>query len=157
MSFLVQWFYLLALAIWVGGIVFFSFFTTPALFIHLPRDMASQVITLLFPRYYTLGYFAGGTLLAMTLVESILMRQLPWIRVLLILVMLGSTGYAGALLRAEIHDLKVEMKTVVEGSDRGIQLKTKFDALHRLSVILNMVVLGCGICLLGIVAFRLRL
>lgn len=157
MSFLIQWLYLLALTLWVGGIVFFSFFTTPALFANLPKDMASQMITILFPRYYMLGYVCGGTLLLSTLVESILVRQLPLIRLLVILLMLGSTVYAGVIVRPEVHNLKIQMKTVEEGTDLGNHLKAKFDGLHRLSVILNMVVLVSGIFLVGIVAFRLRL
>jgi uncharacterized membrane protein len=157
MSFLVQWFYLLALALWVGGIVFFSFFTTPALFTELPKDMASQMITVLFPRYYTLGYVCGGIALLMTFIESLLMRQLPWIRLLVILIILGSTFYAGSIIRPEVHDLKIQLKSVEEGSELGIHLKARFDQMHRLSVTLNMIVLMGGILLLGIVAFRLRL
>lgn len=157
MSFLIQWFYLLALTLWVGGIVFFSFFTTPALFSQLPKDMASQMITVLFPRYYLLGYACGGILLLTTLIESALVRQWPWIRLLVVLLMLGSTVYAGVIVRPAVHDLKIQMKTLEEGTDLGNHLKAKFDSMHRLSVILNMVVLLGGVLLLGIVAFRLRL
>jgi hypothetical protein len=157
MSFLLQWFYLLALAIWVGSIVFFSFFTTPTLFTQLPREMASQIITVIFPRYYALGYACGAVLLLTSLIEAALMRQWPLIRLALVALMLGSTLYAGMVLRPEVHELKIQMKTVEEGTDLGIRLKGKFDRAHRLSVILNMVVLISGLFLLGIVAFRLRL
>lgn len=157
MSFLVQWFYLLALALWVGGIVFYSFFVTPTVFTQLPREMASQLLAVMFPRYYTLGYVAGGTLLAMTLVEAIMVRQLPWIRLILVAVMLGSTVYAGAVVRPQVHDIKLEMKSVEEGTELGKTLKARFDTMHRVSVILNMVVLVAGLFLLGIAAFRLRL
>jgi len=157
MSFLVQLIYLLSLALWVGGIVFFSFFTTPALFINLPKEMASQMITVLFPRYYLLGYITGGMMFLSTLIESALQRQVPWIRIVILLLMLGSTLYAGQVLRPQVHDLKIQMKTVEEGSDLGKSLKSEFDQAHRLSVILNMIVLAGGIVLIAIVAFRLRL
>ena len=77
MTFLVQWLYNLALALWVGGMVFFSFITTPTIFQTLPREMASQIISAIFPRYYVLGYASGGMLLVCALIESILKRGLP--------------------------------------------------------------------------------
>jgi len=157
MSFITQWLYLLALSLWVGGIVFFSFLTTPALFSSLPREMTGTVLAVLFPRYYYLGYASGGILLAMTLLESALVRSLPWLRISLILIMLGSTCYAGMILRPKIHQLKIEMKAVEEDTPLGKDLKLNFDKLHRLSVVLNMVVLVGGLFLLGILAFRLRL
>lgn len=157
MSFLIQWFYILALALWVGGMVFFSFFTTPVIFSALPKDMAGQVISALFPRYYQLGFFCGGMLLGTTLIEALLVRHLPLVRLILIGIMMGMTLYAGLALRPRVHDLKVEMRTVEETSPRGEALKKQFSQAHRLSVILNMIVLMCGLFLVGILAFRLRL
>jgi len=157
MSFLSQYLYLLGLVLWIGGIVFFSFFTTPTLFTELPKDMASQVITSIFPKYYYLGYFAGGMMALGTLMEAFLVKQLPWVRVVLLALMLGCSIYAGVIVRPKVHDLKVQMKAVEEDSDLGKTLKARFDGLHRLSVILNMIVLVGGLCLIGIVAFRLRL
>ena len=157
MSFLVQWFYQLALAVWVGSIVFYSFFTTPAVFQKLPREMASELLATLFPRYYSLGYVAGGILLFCTLVEAIMVRQIPWVRLVIVMLMLGSAVYAGAIVRPQVHDVKIQMKTVEEGSELGKTLKARFDSMHRLSVFLNVVVLVGGLILLGIVAFRLRL
>jgi hypothetical protein len=157
MSFLIQWFYILALALWVGGMVFFSFFTTPVIFSTLPKEMAGQVLAGLFPRYYQLGYACGGVMLATTLIEALLVRHLPLVRLLLIAVMMGMSLYAGMALRPQIHDLKVEMRAVEESSPRGEELKKHFSQAHRLSVILNMIVLSCGLFLIGILAFRLRL
>src|SRR5271170_667297 len=51
--------YLAALGCWLGGIVFFSFFTAPAVFTVLPRHEAGQLISTIFPRYYMLGYIVG--------------------------------------------------------------------------------------------------
>jgi len=157
MSFLIQWFYVLGLSLWIGGIVFFSFFTTPTLFINLPRDMASQVVTVMFPRYYMLGYVCGGVMLVSTLIEAILVRQLPLIRIVLIALMLGGSIYAGVVIRPQAHNLKIEMKALEEGSERYQTVKSRFDGMHRLSVSLNVAVLVLGLVLLGILAFRLRL
>ena len=157
MSFIVQWIYLLGLTLWVGGIVFFSFFTTPTVFIQLPKEMASQFLAALFPKYYLLGYFCGGAMALATLVEAALVKQLPWIRLLVLALMLGCSIYAGQVVRPQVHDLKVQMKSVEEGTEIGNTLKTRFDSLHRRSVMLNVLVLAGGLLLIGIVAYRLRL
>ena len=81
---------------------------------------------------------------------------MPWIRIVLLLVMLISSLYAGMVIRPKAHDVKIQMKTVEEATELGNQLKAQFDKLHRNSVILNIVVLVAGLFLLGIVAFRLR-
>ncbi len=156
MAFLFQWIYLLSLSLWVGSIFFFSFVTTPALFSSLPRDITGSVLELLFPRYYQVGYGAGGLLLLSTFLESFFARQIPWIRLALVLLMLGCTCYAGLELRPKIHQLKVEMKSVDEETDLGKTLKARFGSLHGLSVVLNLIVLTGGLFLLGIVALRLR-
>ena len=157
MSFLVQWTYLVSLALWLGGIVFFSFFTTPVVFSHLPKELASEFLAALFPRYYALGYTAGGLMLLASLLEAALLRQIPWIRLGVVVLMLGCTLYAGLVLRPQVHELKVQLRSVEEGTELGNHLKASFDQLHRFSVILNLIVLVGGLILIGIVALRLRL
>ncbi|HEV8700511.1 MAG TPA: DUF4149 domain-containing protein, partial [Candidatus Polarisedimenticolia bacterium] len=49
MSALLRTAHLLALGIWVGSVVFFSFFTAPTLFGALPRDMAGRAVSAIFP------------------------------------------------------------------------------------------------------------
>jgi uncharacterized membrane protein len=156
MTFLSNWFSLLSLTIWIGSIFFFSFITTPTVFQELPKEIASQFLAALFPRYYFTGYIVGSVLLVSSFAESLLTRQFLWFRILLILLMLGSSIYAGTILRPKIHDLKVQMKTMEEDSEPGIKFKKQFDSLHRQSVILNLIVLAGGLLLLGIVAIRLR-
>lgn len=157
MSFLVQWLYVLALALWVGSIFFFSFITTPTVFGTLPREVASAFLSALFPRYYVVGYYAGGILLITTLIEALMVRQWPILRFIFIVLMLGSTLYAGLVIRPQVHNTKVEMKSMSEESPGYSELETKFKRQHRLSVYLNLVVLISGLFLLGILAFRLRL
>lgn len=157
MSFLIQWFYILALALWVGGMVFFSFITTPVIFSQVPKEIGGQLLSALFPRYYLMGYVCGGVLLLMTLLEALWVRHLPLVRILLLSGMLGLTLYAGMNLRPKIHQLKIEMRSVEEESPRGVELKAKFSRAHRQSVILNMLVLTGGLFLMGILALRLRL
>ena len=41
---------LLALVLWIGGIVFFSFIASPSVFKILPREQAGQVVGDIFPK-----------------------------------------------------------------------------------------------------------
>ena len=49
---------LLALVLWIGGIVFFSFIASPSIFKILPREQAGQVVGDIFPKYHLLGYIS---------------------------------------------------------------------------------------------------
>ena len=51
--------HLIALALWVGSVVFFSFIVAPGIFGAVPNQEAGRVIGTIFPRYYLLGSVAG--------------------------------------------------------------------------------------------------
>ncbi len=157
MSFFIQWIYVLSISLWVGSIFFFSFLTTPTLFATLPREMAGQVISALFPRYYMVGYWAGGFLLVTTLIEAVFVRQWPVLRLILIGLMMSATLYAGLVILPQAHNTKVEMKSLEAETPRAQKLEIQFKRQHRLSVYLNFIVLIAGLFLIGIIAFRLRL
>src|SRR5262249_56520295 len=72
--------YLLGLACWLGGIIFFSFFTAPAVFgSGIPLPEAGKVISTIFPRYYLLGYVAGVVALLLPLYFTTSRpARLPW-------------------------------------------------------------------------------
>ena len=65
--------YLLAMVCWLGAIIFFSFFTAPVVFTVLARPDAGKVVSVIFPRYYILGYIAGSIafLLAVYLLAAV--------------------------------------------------------------------------------------
>ena len=66
----VTWLYLMALIVWVGEVVFFSFVVAPAVFRTFPPPAveAGRVIGAIFPTYYRIGYACGAVLLVTTLV-----------------------------------------------------------------------------------------
>jgi putative copper export protein len=43
--------YLLAIALWIGGMAFFSFVAAPSIFKALPREQAGHVVADIFPKY----------------------------------------------------------------------------------------------------------
>src|ERR1700722_14152284 len=70
--------YLAALGCWLGGIVFFSFFTAPAVFTVLPRPEAGQLISTIFPRYYMLGYVVGTISLVLAIYFTAVREPRMW-------------------------------------------------------------------------------
>jgi hypothetical protein len=127
--------YLLALVCWLGGMVFFSFFTAPILFSRLPVADAGKVVGAIFPLYYILGYGAGAIAVAMAIYFATGPRGRAWwiCSAVLLAAALGLVIYAGAVVRPKIEAV------------RGVSLeanpdptrKAEFDSLHRLSVQLN--------------------
>jgi uncharacterized membrane protein len=51
--------YRLAIASWVGGVAIFTFVLTPVIFKSYDRDMAGQIVGVLFPAYFRWGLGCG--------------------------------------------------------------------------------------------------
>src|ERR1700684_207639 len=88
--------YLAALGCWLGGIVFFSFFTAPAVFTVLPRPEAGQLISTTFPRSYMLGYIVGTISLVLAIYFTAVQVPRMWwgLTTLALAIGLGITFYA---------------------------------------------------------------
>lgn len=131
--------YLAALGCWLGGIVFFSFFTAPAVFTVLPRHEAGQLISTIFPRYYMLGYIVGTISLVLAIyLTAVNSPRLWWgITTLVLAIGLGITFYAGTVILPRADALRA----VTEDANPDPVKKAEFDSLHRNSVILNGAVL----------------
>jgi hypothetical protein len=133
--------YLLALVCWIGAMVFFGFFTAPVIFRVLPIAEAGKVVARLFPRYYALGYVAGGIGLVLALYFTAARSGRAWWvgAAVALTLSLGSTIYAGSVLRPRIDAIRA----VSEQSNPDPSRRAEFDRLHRLSVTLN----GCVLVL----------
>lgn len=127
--------YLLCLICWLGGMVFFSFFTAPALFSRLPIAEAGKVVSTIFPRYYILGYVAGIIGFILALYFTIARGPRGWwsLATIAIAIAVGLTFYAGAVVRPQVDAIR----TVAEEQNPDPARKAEFDRLHRLSVTLN--------------------
>jgi Domain of unknown function (DUF4149) len=131
--------YLLAIACWLGTIVFFSFVTAPAVFTQLPIHEAGKVISTIFPRYYLVGYIAGIVGLAGAIYFTAVRGSRVWwgTTAVALAIALGLTFYAGAVVMPRVDAIR----TVAEEQNPDPARKAEFDHLHRLSVYLNGAVL----------------
>lgn len=131
--------YLVALGCWLGAIVFFSFFTAPAVFTSLPIAEAGKVIATIFPRYYWLQYVAGTIGLALAIYFTAVHSARLWwgATALALAIALGVTFYAGTVILPQV----AAIRTVSEEAAPDPARKAEFDRRHRLSVIFNGTVL----------------
>jgi len=143
-----QFVYLLCLVLWIGAIVFFSFFTAPVVFRLLDRGQAGEIVGAIFPRYYKLQYVCGVLALGSLAVVQGSGFNPNW---LFLALMLGCAVYAGQVVSPQARQVKEEMKTA-GASDA---LEARFQSLHSLSVKLNSAVLVMGLGTLWITALHL--
>ena len=142
-STVINFIYLLSLVCWVGSIIFFSFFVAPVVFKTLEREKAGELVGIIFPRYYMIGYVCGVLVLVTLLLtgpETIGLKWCAWG-----IMMLGTASAGlGVNPRAKILKEKLKDASEVEKPD----LEARFKMLHSLSVKLNAAVLFAGLWLL---------
>lgn len=152
--------HLLAVSVWLGSVAFFSFVAAPAIFRTLPKQQAGDVVGAIFPTYYWVGHVCGAVALAGLVVAA---RSGGWsvraaVAGLLLVVMLGANVYAGFVVQPKVVKAKVEIReaTSEHSVPPPIELKERFDKLHKLSVQLNVVVLAGGLVVLALSALSLK-
>ena len=142
-STLINFIYLLSLVCWVGSIFFFSFFVAPVVFKTLEREKAGELVGIIFPRYYMIGYVCGVLVLVTLLLtgpETVGLKWCAWG-----IMMLG-TASAGLGVNPRAKTLKEKLKDASETEKPD--LEARFKMLHSLSVKLNAAVLFAGLWLL---------
>ena len=133
---------------------FLAFVVAPAAFTTLEREAAGRFVSVVFPRYYAVGLALGLGALA-GLGGRMLgggWRALDWLPVGLVLLMLALTLYAGAVVLPAAHAAREAMRQA--GMDPAAA--TGFARLHRLSGILNGIVMISGVLALVIEMARRR-
>jgi uncharacterized membrane protein len=143
-----------AIALWLGAMGFFALVVAPAAFATLEREAAGKFVGAVFPRYYALGLALGLAALAGLGARWLGAgwRGLDWLPVGLVLLMLALTLYAGAVVLPAAHAAREAMRQA--GMDPAAA--AGFARLHRLSGILNAVVMVSGVLLLVIELSRRR-
>ncbi len=151
---LVKWLYLMALIIWLGEVIFFSFVGAPRLFATFPSPEAGKAVGAIFPAYYGIGYGCGVVLLVGALVLGGGAAARGWwmTNALLAAIMLAVTLYAGMVIQPRAAELRPQIHDV----NAPAAVKEEFSRLHRLAVTLNGVVLLCGLAASAITAGSLK-
>ena len=151
-STLINFIYLLSLVCWVGSIFFFSFFVAPVVFKTLEREKAGELVGIIFPRYYMIGYVCGVLVLVTLLLtgpETVGLKWCAWG-----IMMLG-TASAGLGVNPRAKTLKEKLKDASETEKPD--LEARFKTLHSLSVKLNAAVLFAGLWLLWLTSAKIAL
>ena len=137
--------YFVALAVWLGEIVFFSFVVAPALFGVLGAEGAAPVLATIFPRYYAIGTVAAALALGAAVVLQRYVRGWWLAAIVALAVGLGATGWAGAV----VHPRAQGLRLAAEAARRAPADDPAFQNAHRRAVVLNVVALLAGLAALG--------
>jgi uncharacterized membrane protein len=154
MSFL-RFLMLLALVIWIGGIIFFAFVEAPMLFTVLPNTrLAGDVVSPSLSRLHWMGMISGAVFLICSLIYNQLRHARPKPLAaghVLIALMLLLTAISQFRITPKMTNLRAEMQAVdqLPGSDA----RAEFDRLHAWSTRLEGAVLLLGV---GVVALTAR-
>jgi hypothetical protein len=144
---------LLALIVWIGGIIFFAFVEAPTLFTVLPTTkMAGDVVSASLTKLHWMGLVSGGIFLIASLLynwqKHLQLRPFSAIHILVVL-MLVFTAYSHFSITPRMRALRagpLSMDTVSAHSE--------FDRLHEWSSRAEEGVLLCGLMLVGLTARR---
>ena len=144
----------LATSLWLGAMGFFAFVVAPAAFSTLDREAAGRFVGAVFPRYYALGLALGLAALAGLGSRWIggTWRGFDWLPAGLLLLMLALTLYAGAVVLPAAHAAREAMREASVNPSAA----AAFARLHRLSGILNAIVMLSGVALLAVEMARPR-
>jgi hypothetical protein len=151
---LVRFVYLLALAIWIGEIVAFSFVVAPTVFAALGTSGAGEVVGAIFPRYYAVGNLAAGVAVigALTLMRGA-QRARWWAAAALCLALgLATNLWAATVVYPEAQRLRVTLRAAGRVPDES----EDFRRAHREAVGLNGAALLAGLVGLAVSSGALR-
>lgn len=136
--------YRLLLSFWVGGAALFTFILTPTLFKTFDRDMAGNIVGVLFPGYFKTGLICGILALGCLL----FIREKRWLASSIIIVaMLLVTSLQAFVIEPKAAAIKKEIPSFVTTPEEH-PLRQQFKKLHAVSAISNLGVIGGGIALI---------
>lgn len=137
--------YRFAIACWVGGASLFTFVLTPTIFKSYNRDMAGEIVGVLFPGYFKWGLACGVIALATIFLSSTVRHKT--IAAVIIAVMLAITSVQAFVIEPKAAALKREIPSF-ETTSQDDPLRAQFKKLHGVSAVSNLAVIGGGIVLI---------
>jgi len=149
--------YVLALAVWLGGMTMLGAVVAPTIFQTLQaadpgsgRALAGLAFAAILTRFHLVAY-GCGILLLVTLIAMALLGPRPKhfaIRCGIVAGMLLVSAYSGVVVLGEIDAIQREVGTLPSRLPEGDPRRVRFDALHQLSTRLMMVDLMGALVLL---------
>jgi uncharacterized membrane protein len=143
---------LLALIVWIGGIIFFAFVLAPTLFSVLPTTkLAGDVVNATLTKLHWMGLVSGVVFLISSLGYNwrkyVQLRPFALSHIFVVL-MLVSTAYSQFGITPRMRELRAEMQSADNLSSDG--RRTEFDRLHARSTRVEggVLLLGFGVVIL---------
>jgi uncharacterized membrane protein len=149
--------YVLALAVWLGGMAILGAVVAPTLFQTLPaadaesgRALAGLAFGTMLARFHYVAYACGLLLLVMLVVIALLGPRPKHfaIRCGIVTGMLLVAAYSGVVVLGEIEAIQREVGTLPSRLPEGDPRRVRFDELHQLSTRLMMMDLIGALALL---------
>ena len=140
--------YVLALVVWLGGMVILGALVAPTTFQVLERAvpstgraLAGEVFGTTIARFHYVAYAAGALLLVTLAAMAVLGPRPPSfaVRSVLIVIMLAVACYSGFIVLANIETIQQEVGDLPSRLPAADPRRVRFDELHRLSEALMMV------------------
>jgi hypothetical protein len=148
----VRYLYVLALALWLGGMALAGFVVAPTVFSVLQawnastgRVLAGELFGEILRRLYLIGGVAGGVMfLALTVQRIIGPRPKAYgVRAVLIVLMFALTVYAGYVIQPRIDGIQRQVEGPMIELPADDPRRAEFDGLHSLSTtLLSLTMLG---------------
>ena len=143
---------LLALIVWIGGIIFFAFVEAPTLFTVLPTTrLAGDVVSASLTKLHWIGLVSGVVFLVCSLLYNQLKHARPMSFAashIFVVLMLALTAISQFRTTPKMRSLRAEMQAVdkLPGNDSRLE----FDRLHTWSTRLEsgVLLLGLGVVIL---------
>jgi uncharacterized protein DUF4149 len=154
----VRYLYVLALALWLGGMALAGLVVAPTIFSVLQawnastgRVLAGDLFGAILARLYTMGGAAGLLMLAALTLQRVLgpRPKAYGIRAGLIAVMFALTAYAGLIIQPRIQALQRAAGGPMLQLGADDPRRTEFDGLHSLSTTLMSLSMLGGLVLLA--------
>ena len=153
---IIKFIHILSLVVWLGGMIFFSFIAAPGIFKSLPRETAGDVVGIIFPRYWIMGYVCSITAITTIAALSVQERAYPWLRISLLLLMAILAFYSGMPVGTKARDVKAQIRMIEEPLQKE-KLKQEFKTLHAKSAILNGLIIILGVVVIFLMAYSCKL
>ena len=153
----VRYVYVLALVVWLGGMVLLGAIVAPTTFGVLQavepitgRALAGDLFGAILSRFHYVAYAAGAILLLTLAVMAVLgPRPASYaIRSAIIAIMLGVALYSGLVVLRQIDAIQREVGRLPSQPPAGDARRVEFDALHLLSTRLMMLNIAGALVLL---------